>query len=65
MYLDLQNYGRRLPDPPKPQKPDYPTLSAKQQKLLLWVIGVNVVLLLVAPIGGATLISGLFALWFG
>ncbi len=32
-----------------------PQLTLAQQKTLFWIAGLNIVLLLVAPIGGATL----------
>ena len=47
-------------DPP-PQKPE-PTprrLDPAQQKRLMQAIGINALLLVIAPIGGATLIGGL------
>ncbi|WP_419896034.1 hypothetical protein [Roseomonas sp. USHLN139] len=58
MFLDLPGGG-----PPRPPElPPPPRLSPQRQRLLLWIIGLNVLLLLVAPIGGATLITGLLAL---
>lgn len=38
-------------------------LDARQQKRLMQAIGLNVLLLFVAPIGGATVIGGLIAWW--
>lgn len=38
-------------------------LDARQQKRLMQAIGLNVLLLFVAPIGGATVIGGLLAWW--
>ena len=37
-------------------------LTPRQDRTLLWVIAANVVLLLVAPIGGMTLFNALAAL---
>jgi len=62
MYRDLQGYYRRQPDPP-PRKPQYRQLSTREQKVLFWVLVFNAVLALVAPIGGATVISGVLALF--
>ncbi|MBP2549325.1 hypothetical protein J2858_002248 [Neorhizobium galegae] len=63
MFLDLNGYYRRLPDPP-PQNPGRRSLTAKEQKVMLWVICVNLVLLFVAPIGGATVIHAAFSALF-
>ncbi len=62
MYLDLQGYYRRQPEEP-PRKPQYRQLSRREQKVLVWVLGLNLILALIAPIGGATVISGLLSLW--
>lgn len=64
MFLDLQGYYRRQPDPP-PENPPRPELSVAQQKLLVWLICFNLLLLLVAPIGGATVVDALLALLTG
>lgn len=60
MYLDLQGYYRRQPE--LPRKPQYRQLSRREQKVLIWVLGLNLFLALIAPIGGATVISGLLSL---
>mgnify|MGYP000237463842 CR=1 FL=1 len=57
---------RDQPPPPpwQPKQPDRrPALNVRQQKTLAIVVAINLLLLLVAPIGGATLISALIA-WF-
>jgi hypothetical protein len=41
--------------------PREPRLTAGQERVLLWLIAVNVLLLLVAPIGGATVIHAVLA----
>lgn len=60
MFLDLKNYNPR-PEPPPPQ-PEKPSLTLQQQKIMAWIICCNVLLLLIAPIGGATAIQGLLSL---
>lgn len=62
MFLDMKSYGPRPePLPPKPTKP---SLSPRDQKVLAWVICVNVLILFIAPIGGATVIQSLLAFLF-
>jgi hypothetical protein len=63
MFLDLTGYYRRQPDPP-PENPPRRTLTAGEQKVLIWVICLNLVLLVVAPIGGATVIHAAIAALF-
>lgn len=60
MFLDLDGYQT----PSEPWRPEPPPrrLSPRGEKVMLWVIGLNILLLLVAPIGGATLIHALWAL---
>jgi hypothetical protein len=62
MFMDFRD---QPPPPPwQPKQPDRrPTLNVRQQKMLAIVAAINILLLLVAPIGGATLISALIA-WF-
>lgn len=62
MFLDMKSYGPRPePLPPKPSKPN---LSAREQKILAWVICFNILVLFIAPIGGATVIHSLLAFMF-
>lgn len=61
MFLDLEDYPAPPPWEPQPEPPAS-RLTARQQRTLTLLIGVNVLLLLFAPIGGATLIAGLWAL---
>jgi hypothetical protein len=56
MFLDLNNY---TPPPDPPAEPDRPSLTPRQQKTLLIIVGFNIFLLFIAPIGGATVISAL------
>ncbi len=48
---------RRAPEPP-PRR-----LQADQEKRLLQAIALNLVLMIVAPIGGATVLAALFSWW--
>ncbi|CCE02538.1 hypothetical protein [Bradyrhizobium sp. STM 3809] len=57
MFVDLPAHW---PDDPKPERPRR-RLSARGEKVLIALLGFNMVLLLVAPIGGATLIHWLHA----
>lgn len=59
MFLDLQNY---TPPPEPPQDRGTPKLTPRQQKTLMTLIGINLFLLFIAPIGGATIISALIEL---
>ncbi len=60
MFLDLNNY---TPPSDPPGDPGRPSLTPRQQKTLIIIVGINIMLLFVAPIGGATIISALFKLW--
>lgn len=63
MFVDF----REPPPPPPPRRPaprdPRPQLTPRQQNALAAIIGVNVLLLLVAPIGGATVIQAIGALF--
>jgi hypothetical protein len=63
MFLDLNGYYRRQPEPP-PQNPPRRTLTVREQKVMIWVICFNLALLVVAPIGGATVIHAAIAALF-
>ena len=59
MFVDFKDQ----PPPPPWQPPRRSRkLSRREQDILGGIIGVNLLLLLLAPIGGATLISALVAL---
>lgn len=53
MYLDTNGHGPG--DRPEQERNPRPQLTLNQQKTLFWIAGLNIILLLVAPIGGATL----------
>ena len=63
MFVDF----RDVPPPPPWQPPKRldprPSLTPRQQNVLAAIIAINVLLLLVAPIGGATVLQGLAALF--
>jgi hypothetical protein len=60
MFLDLNNY---TPPPEPPADRGQEPLTPRQQKTLIWIVGLNLLLLFVAPIGGATIISAMIALF--
>jgi len=63
MFVDFRDVPPPLPwQPPKRPAPR-PQLTPRQQNVLAAIIGINVLLLLVAPIGGATVLQGLAALF--
>ncbi|CCD86052.1 conserved protein of unknown function [Bradyrhizobium sp. ORS 285] len=57
MFVDLPAYW---PDDPKPERPKR-RISARGEKVLIGLLGFNMVLLVVAPVGGVTLIHWLIA----
>ncbi|MCD2173879.1 hypothetical protein [Rhizobium sp. C4] len=61
MYLDTNGHGPG--GQPERERRQRPELSLNEQKVLFWIAGLNIVLLLVAPIGGATLFDVVTA-WF-
>jgi hypothetical protein len=62
MFLDPHNQW--LPPPEEPG-PESRRLSPDQERTLMRLIGFNLLLLFVAPIGGATLLQPLIAWWWG
>lgn len=54
MFVDLP--GSWPPEDPRPDPPPR-RLSMREQKVLVWLIGVNALLLLIAPVGGASLVQ--------
>lgn len=46
---------------PAEEPPRKPRLSKREELVLLWLLGVVAVLLLIAPLGGASLIEALLA----
>ena len=49
-------------EPPWEPPPREPRLTKRQEKVLVWLIAVNVALLVIAPIGGATVIHAILAM---
>ncbi|GJD49729.1 hypothetical protein OPKNFCMD_2462 [Methylobacterium crusticola] len=56
MYVE----GGWTPSPEPP--PREPRLTKRQERVLLWLIAVNVLLMFVAPIGGATVVHAVLAM---
>ena len=48
-------------EPPWEPPPREPRLTPRQERVLIWLISVNALLLLLAPISGATIIHGIRA----
>lgn len=48
--------------PPWRPPPRKPRMTKKQERVILWLVGVNVLFLLIAPIGGGTIVQTLIAL---
>ena len=61
MYFERGGGG----PPPPWQPPRRPRVTKKQERAILWLIGLNALLLLVAPIGGATIIEAVIKLFRG
>ncbi|WP_165324417.1 hypothetical protein [Rhizorhabdus phycosphaerae] len=63
MFMDFRD---QPPPPPwRPRLPEQrPPLSLRQQKALTLVVALNLLLLLIAPIGGATMVSAVIAWLF-
>ncbi|QTL04561.1 hypothetical protein J5J86_04280 [Aquabacter sp. L1I39] len=59
MFLDEKMLGPR-PEP-RPERP-HRRLSAREERVLLAILGFNILMLLAAPIGGATILQGLATL---
>ncbi len=47
---------------PSPEPPRRPPLTKAQERAILWIVGLNLFLLLAAPVGGASLIHAIAAL---
>ena len=54
MYLETGGGGFH---PPPWQPPRRARITKRQERTIMWIIGVNALLLLVAPIGGVTIIE--------
>lgn len=60
MFLDTNGHG-----PGEPERDGRPhrRLTKRDEKTLFWLAGINIIILLVAPIGGATLFEAVFHLF--
>ena len=56
MYLDEAWRPQGEPPPHEPRRDE------RRERVFVWLIGVNALLLLVAPIGGATIIQAILAM---
>ena len=64
MFVDFRDPPPPPPPWQPPKRPDpRPQLTPRQQNTLAAIIGINVLLRLLAPIGGATVIQALAALF--
>jgi hypothetical protein len=61
MFVDFQN-GWPPPEPWEP-KPAPPRMSKRAETLTTWIIGFNLVMLLVGPFAGATVFDAVMALF--
>jgi hypothetical protein len=59
MYVDFRRQWP--PPPPWRPRPVQPRVSKRGEKLIVWAIAFNLLMLLIAPIGGATLYDALIA----
>ncbi len=48
--------------PPWRPPPRKPRVTKKQERVILWLVGVNVLFLLIAPIGGVTIVETVISL---
>lgn len=61
MFVDFQ-HGEPPTEPWQPRPPK-PRLTPRQEAAMGWIVAVNLVLLLVAPIAGFTLFDAMIALF--
>ena len=61
MFLDLEDYWPPQ-EPIRPAPERRPTLSKRNEKVLLGVVGANLLLVLAAPIAGMTFVDMVIAL---
>jgi hypothetical protein len=62
VFLDLDNYWPPQ-EPIRPGPERRPTLSKRRERVLLGVVGVNLLFVLAAPIAGVTFIDVVLALF--
>ena len=60
MFVNFNGDGPPPPEPPS--RPAAPRLDKKAEARFTWAIAVNMLLLLLMPLAGATLFDALFAL---
>lgn len=64
--MDFRDPG---PPPPPwnphgmPRRDPGPSLTPRQGRVLVWAIGVNLVMLLLGPFAGSSVVDALVALW--
>ncbi|RIY02526.1 hypothetical protein D3218_03910 [Aureimonas flava] len=56
MFLEYRDWR-----PPEPRRPA-PRMSPRGERVLLWILALNLALLLVAPLAGTSVVEGLWAL---
>jgi hypothetical protein len=61
MYRDLEGFYRK-PEEPRKRGKQTPKLTKAQQKMLIWALGIELLLLFLAPIGGSSVVTALFYL---
>lgn len=64
MFVDFEDGGRRHPGPWEPRRQPG-RLTKRQERVIGWLVGLNLLLLLVAPLGGSTLVAAVIALVAG
>lgn len=57
MFVEGGSYA-----PGKPPAPRRPPLTPRQERIVLWVIAANALILLIAPVGGSTVVHAVLAL---
>lgn len=61
MFVDFEDGSRPIPGPWEPRRPPG-RLTKRQERVIGWLVGLNLLLLLVAPLGGSTLVAAVIAL---
>jgi hypothetical protein len=62
MFLDFSNQVPPAPWEPNPAPPARPPLTPRQRKTVEMIVGFNLVMMLFAPLAGATIFEGIVAL---
>ena len=62
MFVEGGGGFRPQPWQPPPRRP---RMTRRQERTLLWLIGINALLLFVAPIGAASIVQAAVALLWG